>query len=374
MNILKKLTKEERVEQEKASLKVLGKNAEKEHYFEYDSLDITICKEVFSPYYFNGWRTFTPKLKELVKRGEEFLEIGVGTGITSLLLAKEGVNVSATDINSRAVENTKLNAERNSLYLKEVILSDVYDGFFSEKKFDAIYWNTPWMETINKNKISCNLDYGLFDNGYVCIERWISESAKYLKPKGRLYIGHANFGNFEKLELILDKYGYDYNIVVEEASTEIRDVDFFMYEANLKEKSNKVFIAMPFTGKKYKDIIKEREEYTKKVNYYKLELLESFIGMEEKEEFEKALYKPNFIVEKDINLINQADIMLVDLSSVSTGATFEIAHAKYKREIPVIGFGCLDEVSRRHPWNNYNCSKIVDTVDEALDIAQKYCL
>lgn len=371
---MKKLTEQELIEQEKASLEVLRKNAEKEHCFKFEDLDITICKEVFSPYFFNGWRTFTPKLRELVKKGEKFLEIGVGTGITSLLLARDGVEVSGADINPRAVENTKLNAKKNNIHLSDIILSDVYDGFCSEKKFDVIYWNAPWMETINKKGISSNLDYGLFDNEYACIDRWIKESSQYLKPKGRLYIGHANFGDFEKLEALLDKYDYEYSIVVKETSTEILEVEFFMYEAKLKEKANKVFIAMPFTGKKYEEIVEERVAYTKKTQSYGLELLEQFIGKEEKEKFEKALYEPKYIVEKDIALINQADIMLVDLSEVSAGATFEIAHAKYKSEIPVIGFGCKDEVSKRHPWNNYNCTEIVDTLEDALGIARSYCL
>ena len=371
---MKKLTNEERIEQEEASLKVLEKNGEKEHCFEYEDLNIIVCKEVFSPYFFNGWRTFTPKLRELVKKDEKFLEIGVGTGITSLLLARDGVNVSGTDINARSIENTLLNAKKNNIHLEEVTLSNVYDGIFPEKKFDVIYWNTPWMETICKSGVSCNLDYGLFDDGYINIERWIKESEKHLKPNGRLYIGHANFGNFEKLESILNRYGYEYTIVIKEESTEIKKVEFFMYEAKLKEKVKKVYIAMPFSGKTYETIVEEREEYTKKVNKYNFELLEQFIGIEKKREFEESLYKPEFIVNKDKDFINKADIVLVDLSSVSIGTIFEISYTKLIREIPIIGFGCKNELTKRHPWYNYYFNDIVDTIEEALTIAQKYYL
>ena len=48
-----------------------------------------------------------------------------------------------------------------------------------------------------------------------------------------LYIRHANFGNAKKLEKLLEKYNYEYKIVVQESSTEVLDVEFFMYEARL---------------------------------------------------------------------------------------------------------------------------------------------
>ena len=166
----------------------------------------------------------------------DFLEIGVGSGITALLLARDGVRVLASDISPLAVENTKVNADKNGIDLEEVLLSDVYNGFHAQHKFDAIYWNPPWMETLTHDKIDNLLEYGLFDNGYSCQKRFIEETPLYLKPNGKLYLGQADFGDPKRIESLLDEYGYKYEVIVQEKSLEIRDVEFYLYEAQLKEK------------------------------------------------------------------------------------------------------------------------------------------
>ena len=230
---MKTLTPEERIEQEHASLQVLRDNANSDHNFEFEGLDLVVYKDVFSPRYFNGWRIFTPALRQRVVKGMDFLEIGVGSGITALLLARDGVQVSASDISPLAVENTKVNAHKNNIKLERVLLSDVYDGFRNQYKFDAVYWNAPWMETLTHDKIDGLLEYGLFDNGYSCLERFIKQTPLYLKPNGKLYLGHADFGDYKRLEALLDKYGYEHKVIADEQSVEIRGVEFYLYEAQL---------------------------------------------------------------------------------------------------------------------------------------------
>ena len=370
---MKTLTYQERVEQELASLQVLEENAIADHNFSFEGLDLIIYKNVFSPSYFNGWRTFTPALRKRILPGTEFLEIGVGSGITSLLLAKDGVKVTATDMSPLAVDNTKCNAKNNNINLNKVLLSDVYDGFDKQYKFDAIYWNAPWMETIKHDKINDSLEYGLFDNNYSCLERWIKQSRYYLKPQGKLYIGHADFGDYKRLQTLLEENGYVYKVIASEKSVEIREVEFYLYEARLVEEQNKVFISMPFTGRKYEDIIETREYYTQLAKKYNLRVLEQFIGLEEKELFEEALYSPEYIVEKDIKLINEANVLIADLYTPSVGTSFEIAYAKQQRCIPVVGFGYTDGLTKRHPWYNTSCNKIVESIQEAFTFSNKYC-
>jgi len=370
---MKLLNTQQRLEQERASLKVLSDNAQKDHMISVEGLELVVYKEVFSPHFFNGWRTYTPKLRELVKKGEDLLEVGVGNGITSVLLAKDGVNVTASDISSFAVDNTKLNFKQNGLKHNGIFLSDVYDGLCQDKKFDAIYWNCPWMETIENDRIDGVLGYGLFDNGFHNTERFIKEAKYYLKPNGRLYMGHADFGDYQRLEKLLTQYGFSYEIVVSEPSVEIRDVEFYMYEAKLIAKQNNIFIAMPFTGNSFEKIVKTREHYQKITSEFGLNLLEQFIGREEKEKFEQAQYQPEFIVNKDFELLDQAHILLVDLSDKSIGACFEMSYAKSKRKIPIIGFACSDGKTKRHPWYGYYCDEIVETIEEALEITRQYC-
>ncbi|HHH80187.1 MAG TPA: methyltransferase domain-containing protein, partial [Thermoplasmatales archaeon] len=48
-----------------------------------------------------------------VEEGEKTLDMGCGTGILALHLSKNKCLVTACDINNKAVENTRINAEKN---------------------------------------------------------------------------------------------------------------------------------------------------------------------------------------------------------------------------------------------------------------------
>ena len=360
--VMKSLTLEEQKEQEIASLQVLKDNANNDHNFEFEGLDLVIYKDVFSPSYFNGWRTFTPALRKRIVEGMDFLEIGVGSGITSLLLARDNVNVSVSDISPLAVENTEINAQKNNIKLERVLLSDVYDGFPAQYKFDAIYWNPPWMEPV-RARVDNILRYGLFDKGYSNIERFIKQSHLYLKPYGKLYIGNADFGNYKKLESLFNQYDYTYKVIANERSSEIRDVEFYLYEAQLKEKQNQIFISLPHTENI--DIMKNKKtNYCKLAEEYNLKILESSFNVLDKDF--------NSMVGQTLSEIDKAQVLVVDLSEDSIKTGIEIAYAR-QRCIPVVGF--KSNSSRfSHDWFKAYCTQLADDIEEVLDFCKNYCL
>ena len=278
-------------------------------------------------------------------------------------MARDDVNVSASDISPLAVENTKINAQKNNIKLEKVLLSDVYDGFPAQYKFDAIYWNAPWMETIEHDKIDDLLGYGLFDNGYSCLERFIKQTHLYLKPNGKLYLGHADFGDYQRLESLLDKYGYEYKVLADEPSSEIRDVEFYLYEAQLKEKQNQIFISLPHTENM--DIMKNKKaDYCKLAEEYNLRILESSFNVPGKDF--------NSMVGQTLSEIDKAQVLVVDLSKDSIKTGIEIAYAHRERCIPVVGFGDNSREPSYH-WFKAYCTQLVDDIEEALKFSIEYC-
>jgi len=118
--------------------------------------------------------------KEIDKKVGDALEIGCGTGVLSFWLAKIADQVTSTDINERALEFTKVNAQINGIRNVVTIRSDVYSNVHG--KFDLIIANPPndflpdqytkrvfayggYLGTKITEKILLGLDDHLKDNG-----------------------------------------------------------------------------------------------------------------------------------------------------------------------------------------------------------------
>ena len=71
------------------------------------------------------------------------LEIGCGSGIISINLAKRGNQVTAVDINPKAIESTKINSKKNNVEL-EIIEGDMFSKL-KNRKFDTIVCNPPYL-------------------------------------------------------------------------------------------------------------------------------------------------------------------------------------------------------------------------------------
>jgi release factor glutamine methyltransferase len=142
-------------------------------------LPILVFKDVFSPKHFNGWEIFTRNFPDF--KNKSILEIGCGTGVTSVYLAANGASkVIAMDINPEAVKNTQANIELNKLENLETRESDIFKALSLDEKFDIIYWNMPFMPIEEGYDYRNVLERGLFDPGYGITETFLRESSKHL--------------------------------------------------------------------------------------------------------------------------------------------------------------------------------------------------
>ncbi|QQC72973.1 class I SAM-dependent methyltransferase [Lactococcus garvieae] len=70
------------------------------------------------------------------------LDVGCGYGTLALTLAKKyGLKATLVDVNSRALDLAKKNADKNNIEVNNIFLSNIYDQV--EGKFDAIISNPP---------------------------------------------------------------------------------------------------------------------------------------------------------------------------------------------------------------------------------------
>ncbi len=127
----------------------------------------------------------------------------------------------------------------------------------------------------------------------------------------------------------------------------------------------KVFISMPFTGKKFNDLVQERIAMSKVVESFGFELVEQFIGYQFEEDFMDKSHDPSFIVGKDKNWMKESDVVIADLSSHSIWAYQEIVLAKELFDKKV--YAIVPPEKRNHYWIRFYTDFFFDSLDDALE-------
>ena len=133
-----------------------------------------------------------------VKRGEEVLDLGTGTGIIPILLeAKtEGQHFTGLEIQPESADMAARSVAYNHLEDRvSIVTGDIKDAtnIFGASSFDVVTCNPPYMtdqhgikndgdaKTIARHEVLCNL------------EDVVSQTAKLLRPGGRCYFVHRPF-------------------------------------------------------------------------------------------------------------------------------------------------------------------------------------
>lgn len=133
-----------------------------------------------------------------VKKAEEVLDIGTGTGIIPILLeAKtDGRHFTGLEIQPESADMARRSVALNHLEEKiEIVTGDICkaDQLFKPASLDVITTNPPYM--IGKHGLSCDTDAKAIARHEVCctLEDILMQSARMLKPGGRFYMVHRPF-------------------------------------------------------------------------------------------------------------------------------------------------------------------------------------
>ena len=110
--------------------------------YSYGNIRLEIPPQVFHPGFFFSTRLLLRYISTLTLQGQQFLELGAGSGLISIAAAKRGAIVTATDINPVAVECLRRNCDQNKVKA-EIILSDLF-AEIPEQSFDVIAINPPY--------------------------------------------------------------------------------------------------------------------------------------------------------------------------------------------------------------------------------------
>ena len=130
------------------------------------------------------------------------LEIGCGSGIISIHLAKKGNSVTSVDINPRAVKAAKYNAQKNKVEI-EIVQSNMFSAI-SNRKFDTIVCNPPYLppgEDYNDPELKLAVEGGT--NGYEFSKKLLFEAKNFLNTKGSIFMIQSS--KMSKFEVMWNK-------------------------------------------------------------------------------------------------------------------------------------------------------------------------
>jgi methylase of polypeptide subunit release factors len=113
--------------------------------------------------------------------GKRAFDVGTGTGVLALVLARRGATVVATDVDPRAVACARENAERLGLAERvEAVEADLWPP----GRADLVVSNPPWIPGEPHGPI----DRAIFDPGGATLRRLVGGLPERLVPGGEAWI------------------------------------------------------------------------------------------------------------------------------------------------------------------------------------------
>lgn len=103
---------------------------------------LVIPPAVFHPGFFFSTRLLLRYIAKLPLKDKSFLELGAGSGLIAMYVAREGAQVTASDINQVAIHSLEMNSRSNRISLT-VIHSDLFTNI-PLQRFDMIAINPPY--------------------------------------------------------------------------------------------------------------------------------------------------------------------------------------------------------------------------------------
>jgi len=154
----------------------------KERNYTYKDITVKVLPGVFHPGLFFSTKILLKYLESIELKDKTLLELGAGTGLISIFAANQNAKVKATDINSVAIKNIKLNAEMNKVELN-ILRSDLFDNI-PKQIFDFIIINPPYFpkdpKTESEQAWFCGSDFQFFRKLFKQIGDYICASTNII--------------------------------------------------------------------------------------------------------------------------------------------------------------------------------------------------
>ncbi|MEV5897747.1 methyltransferase [Nonomuraea fuscirosea] len=158
-----------------------------------------------------------------VRDGDRVLDMGTGSGVNAVLAASKAAEVLAVDVNPRAVEAARRNAERNGVQV-EVRVSDVFSAV--EGVFDLIVFDPPFRWFAPRDLFEA----ATTDEDYRAMTAFFRDVRGHLAPDGRMLVFFGTSGDLEYLRSLARAAGFGTEVVAhQDLEKEGWRVDYYTF-------------------------------------------------------------------------------------------------------------------------------------------------
>ncbi|WP_177731528.1 methyltransferase [Flavobacterium inviolabile] len=151
--------------------------------YHYKNITVQVVPTVFPPFITISTKLLLQFIEPQPLANKTFLELGCGCGIISILAATKGAVVTATDINTAALEALRQNSCRNAVSIN-ILHSDLFQNL-KDHAFDYIVINPPYYpktpQNIAENAWYCGENFDYF-------EQLFAQLKPYLTPANKTYM------------------------------------------------------------------------------------------------------------------------------------------------------------------------------------------
>jgi release factor glutamine methyltransferase len=155
----------------------------KSRRYSYKDISVWVEPGVFPPFLTFSTKLLLDFIDGMPLKRKTFLELGCGCGIVSILAAKKEALVTASDINSIALEALKNNAAANQVAI-DIVFSDLFESL-QKKLFDIVVINPPYYpkapQSIPENAWFCGENFEYF-------ERLFAQLPQFMTKENQVYM------------------------------------------------------------------------------------------------------------------------------------------------------------------------------------------
>jgi len=161
-----------------------------------------------------------------IEPGDSVLDVGTGSGVIAVFACYRGASrVLALDINPAAIRSAKRNAHDHGFDgVMEVRRSNLFEKA-GDEQFDVITANLPFRNKHAHDVVARSQ----WDTDFRTNTEFFAQVRHHLKPGGRIYFAHSNFGAPDAVRRLAKEAGFSIRMMARSPAAKAEAKQFYAF-------------------------------------------------------------------------------------------------------------------------------------------------